>query len=253
MISGVVPVAGAGSRLATLSRRARLPKCLTPVLGRLLIEYPLENLVSLGISHITIVLGPEPEFNLVREYLGTGSDWGAKFTFVTQHRRIGLGDAILQARDVVADDFALALGDDITSAANLASGLKAFQNSTAELMQLFTQELDPDALRRSCELVLYEGGRIAKIIEKPKLPVGKFRGIGLYFLRASIFDKLTESAQQTPNSSGDFALVVSQIAEAGKALGHEIDGFNFNINTRTDLLSAAERLLQDYRQGNSVD
>ncbi|KKN10693.1 hypothetical protein LCGC14_1034150, partial [marine sediment metagenome] len=87
----IIPVGGLGSRFDndTFDR----PKCLLPVLGnKLVIDYVLENLKSINIDEVIMVLGYRGE--QIRDYVLKNYDYN--FTFVQQTKRFGeLGYAML--------------------------------------------------------------------------------------------------------------------------------------------------------------
>ena len=90
-MKAIIPVGGLGSRFDndTFDR----PKCLLPVLGnKLVIDYVLENLKSINIDEVIMVLGYRGE--QIRDYVLKNYDYN--FTFVQQTKRFGeLGYAML--------------------------------------------------------------------------------------------------------------------------------------------------------------
>ena len=72
----------------------------------------LEDLVSSGVREVAIILGEIfPE--LVREYYGDGSSFGARITYIIyQGKPLGIAHAVKLCRDFVSDDgFVVYLGD----------------------------------------------------------------------------------------------------------------------------------------------
>jgi len=93
MFQGLIPAAGGGTRLRpfTLSQ----PKHLIPLLGKAIIEYVIEDLVNSNIKDIGVVIGHLG--HLIQSYLGDGSKYGCKFTYIMQERRLGIAHAIYLA------------------------------------------------------------------------------------------------------------------------------------------------------------
>ncbi len=105
---GVVLAAGDGGRLRPLTDRQ--PKVLLPVRGRPLISYPLEALVSQGITDIAIVVGYRAR--QVTEALQSWAPRDCSLEFVHNPDYEG-GNALSlrAARDFVGDDpFVLCMG-----------------------------------------------------------------------------------------------------------------------------------------------
>ncbi|MEK0336069.1 MAG: sugar phosphate nucleotidyltransferase [Nitrosopumilus sp.] len=90
-MKAIVPVGGLGSRFDnnTFDR----PKCLLPVLeNKLVIDYVLENLKSIHVDEVIMILGYRGE--QIRDYVLKNYDFN--FTFVQQTKRFGeLGYAML--------------------------------------------------------------------------------------------------------------------------------------------------------------
>jgi glucose-1-phosphate thymidylyltransferase len=63
----------------------------------------LEDLVSSGVKKVAIVLGETfPE--LVKEYYGDGSSFGARIIYIYQGKPLGIAHAVKLCRDFVGED-----------------------------------------------------------------------------------------------------------------------------------------------------
>ncbi|MFC1872346.1 sugar phosphate nucleotidyltransferase [Chloroflexota bacterium] len=83
---GIILAAGDGDRLGSLT--AILPKVLLPVNGKAqLIRYPIEALVTAGISDIAIVVGYLGDS--VIEALGNGDDFGVRLQYIYNSNYLG--------------------------------------------------------------------------------------------------------------------------------------------------------------------
>ena len=131
----VFPAAGLGTRFLPATKAQ--PKEMLPLVDKPLIQYVIEEAVESGIQNVTIVTGRgknaiedhfdrslELEIFLERkgrkpeelEELRRISDL-ASIIYVRQKEPLGLGHAILTARDVVGEEpFAVVLGDDVIDA-----------------------------------------------------------------------------------------------------------------------------------------
>jgi UTP--glucose-1-phosphate uridylyltransferase len=125
----VMPVAGLGTRFLPATKA--MPKEMLPVVDKPLIQYAVEECIASGIENVIFVTGrrknaiedhfdsaPELErfleergrpkqAQMVREISG-----GLHFSYTRQSEALGLGHAVLSARELVGDEpFAVLLGD----------------------------------------------------------------------------------------------------------------------------------------------
>ena len=127
----VIPAAGLGTRFLPVSKS--VPKELLPILDKPMIQYGIEEAVAGGIEHIVVVTSPGKEMlesyfskdtALERHLMNSGSQELldkvrsvsslAEMSFVIQERPLGLGHAVLTAKDHVGDEpFLLILPDDV--------------------------------------------------------------------------------------------------------------------------------------------
>jgi UTP--glucose-1-phosphate uridylyltransferase len=109
----VLPVAGRGTRLLPATRA--VPKELLPVIDRPLLEFAVEEALAAGIERIIFVTAKNK--NAIEDHFDgwVGCDGSRpKFATVRQESPRGLGDAILQAEQIVGGEpFAVLLPDDL--------------------------------------------------------------------------------------------------------------------------------------------
>lgn len=110
---GIIPAAGAGSRIQPLA----FSKELLPVGGRLdgeierpraISEYLVDRMITAGVTKICFVIAPGKSDIL--EYYGGGRIDFARFSFVVQPRPSGLCDAIFRAAPFIAADESVCIG-----------------------------------------------------------------------------------------------------------------------------------------------
>ena len=97
-MKGIILAEGTGSRLYPLTEVTN--KHLLPVYDRPMIFYTLQKLLDAGINEFMIVSGKGHACHFL-EPLGSGSDWGARFTYEIQDE----AGSIAQAPGL-AEDFA---------------------------------------------------------------------------------------------------------------------------------------------------
>jgi glucose-1-phosphate thymidylyltransferase len=113
MKNGIILLGGNGTRLAP--QGSSLPttnKHLTYLHGKLVVDYSLGTLQSLGCTNVSVILGGD-HFHQVAAYLQDGSRYGMNLNYVFQGAATGISQAVYLCKRFVQDDthFAVALGD----------------------------------------------------------------------------------------------------------------------------------------------
>ena len=91
-MKGIILAGGAGTRLHPLTKITS--KQLLPVYDRPMIYYPLQTLLDAGIRDILIIVAPDRAGDFLR-LLGSGTEFGAKFSYEIQDKPEGLAQAFL--------------------------------------------------------------------------------------------------------------------------------------------------------------
>ena len=180
-LRGIVLAGGTGSRLMPLTKVTN--KHLLPVGQKPMIYYPIEKLTSAGIEEVLIVTGVEHMGDVVG-LLGSGKDFGCRFTYKVQDKAGGIAQALALAENFAGGEpIAVILGDNIFQA-----GLKPYAEKFAAQEQgariLLKQVPDP---RRFGVAELSED-KVVSIVEKPEQPKSDYAVIGVYFYDGAVFD-----------------------------------------------------------------
>lgn len=99
---------GKGTRLAEITKDI-IPKPMVPLLGKPLLERQVECLKANGVTDIVMVVGHLGE--VIREYFGDGSKWGANIRYFVEKEPMGTAGALPQIRDMLEEEFILLFGD----------------------------------------------------------------------------------------------------------------------------------------------
>lgn len=181
MLRGVVLAGGTGSRLLPLTKVTN--KHLLPVGRKPMIYHPIEKLRGAGIEEILIVTGVEHMGDMV-ELLGSGREFGVRFTYKIQDEAGGIAQALGLAEHFCAGGrLAVILGDNIfeDELASEAAKYRAQQRGA----RLLLKEV-PDPQRFGVADVM--GDKIVSIEEKPRSPRSRLAVTGIYFFDAAVFD-----------------------------------------------------------------
>ncbi|HEX2974287.1 MAG TPA: NDP-sugar synthase, partial [Tepidisphaeraceae bacterium] len=103
----VLLVGGLGTRLRPLTYS--LPKALIPVANLPLIAYEIIPLVRAGVKQIIFAMGYKAD--LLREYLGDGTDYGTEFVYVEEREKLDTAGAIKNVAEYLTGDFFCCNGD----------------------------------------------------------------------------------------------------------------------------------------------
>lgn len=178
-MKGIVLAGGTGSRLFPLTKVTN--KHLLPVGRKPMIYYPIEKLIEAGIDEILIVTGTD-HMGAVVNLLGSGKDFGCRFTYKVQDEAGGIAQALGLAENFVGNDtMTVILGDNIFEA-SLDKALKNYPGSGGQI--LLQKVNDPERFG----VAELDGDKIIGIEEKPDHPKSDFAVTGIYMFDAGVFD-----------------------------------------------------------------
>jgi len=180
-LRGIVLAGGTGSRLKPLTKVTN--KHLLPVGQKPMIFYPIEKLTAAGIDEVLIVTGVEHMGDVV-SLLGSGRDFGCRFTYKVQDEAGGIAQALALAENFAqGQPVAVILGDNIFQA-NLKSYAEKFIAQGTGARILLRQVSDPQRFG----VAELSGGKIVGIEEKPRKPKSNYAVTGIYFYDPGVFD-----------------------------------------------------------------
>lgn len=230
----VFPAAGLGTRFLPATKAS--PKEMLPLVDKPLIQYVVEEAVASGVESVIVVTGRgkaaiEDHFDVSFELEKLLEERGkpdelramraisemARVSYVRQQEALGLGHAVLQARDLVGDEpFAVMLSDDIIDSQTpaLKQLLNVYEKYNAPVVAVF--EVPGEAISRfgviDGEEVEPGVFKIKDMVEKPAFAdaPSDLAIIGRYVLTPDIFDEIEKT---TPGAIGEI-----QITDAMRSL-----------------------------------
>ncbi len=224
MKQAVILAAGEGQRLRpfTVTR----PKVMLSIADKPILEYVVESLALNGIRNIVIVVGYQREE--VFNYMGDGERFGVDIVYITQEKQLGTAHALVQAKDVVEDEFLILPGDNLIERDTIARFVAAKPNA------VLVKKVD-DTARYG--VVTVEDGVVRNIIEKPRDAEGNIVNTGIYAFDRGIFDFI-EAELDIPD-------VINKMLAQGCAISaQETDGTWLDIVYPWDILSLNEAVLR---------
>jgi len=196
---GIVMAGGSGTRLHPMT--IPVSKQLLPVYDKPLIYYPLSVLMLAGVREVLLVTTPRdgPRFH---DLLGDGSRWGMSFSYVTQSEPRGLPEAFLLGEEFLAGDPSLmVLGDNLLYGARLPEQLRTASEGTTGACLFAHRVHDPSEFG---VVVLDDGGRPLKLVEKPLDSPSPWAIIGLYLVDG---DAPLRARELVPSPRGELEMV----------------------------------------------
>jgi len=196
-MKGVVLAGGSGSRLSPLTRVTN--KHLLPIYDKPMIYYPLQTLVEARIQDILIVTGGSNAGDFLR-LLRNGKDFGlSQLSFAYQEGEGGIADALRLAEPFAAGEkICVVLGDNILEN-SIRGAREKFERQQNGALILLKEVRDPERFG----VPVFEGKRIVRIEEKPKVPGSPYAVIGLYFYDGTVFDRVRTLR---PSGRGEFEI-----------------------------------------------
>ena len=236
-LKGIVLVGGTGSRLMPLTKVTN--KHLLPVGHKPMVFYPIEKLTAVGIEEILIVTGVEHMGDVV-SLLGSGRDFGCRFTYKVQDKAGGIAQALALAENFAnSQPLAVILGDNIFQA-NLQSYVERFIAQKTGARILLKQVEHPQRFG----VAELSDGRIIGIEEKPEQPKSNYAVTGIYFYDAFVFDIIRTLK---PSARGEFEIshVNDTYIDKGQLAYDILDGWWTDAGTFESLTRANELVITE--------
>ena len=257
----VFPVAGLGSRFLPVTKS--IPKEMLPIIDKPLIQFAVEEAIQAGAEEIIFVTSHTKI--AIEDYFSKNIELEArlresnkneliqtiypdyfediKFSFVRQNEPNGLGHAILQAKNLIKEDFfGIVLADDlILSEVGCLKQLKDIHSKTnSSVLGVFSA---PDSELKNYGVIDAtqedELLKLESIIEKPSIDEApsNLAVFGRYILSKSIFNILEETK---PGLNGEIQLTdaIRSFLSNNSVFALEFQGRRFDCGSKEGYVSA---------------
>lgn len=257
----VFPVAGMGTRFLPATKSS--PKEMLPLIDKPLVQYVVEEAVESGIEQILFVTGRgkraiEDHFDISTELETHLLEKGKKKTlqavreiadlldifYVRQKKALGLGHAILCAKDFVGNEpFAVLLGDDIIDSERpclrqLLDTFETYNSSVLALERVPMENISSYGCVRA-DAISERVFEVLDMVEKPKQEEAPsdMAIIGRYVLTPRIFGILE---QQEPGKGGEIQLTdaILKLSREEKVYGCLFEGLRHDCGDKLGFLKA---------------
>lgn len=259
----VFPAAGLGTRFLPATKA--IPKEMLPVVDKPIIQYGVEEAIAAGCDQIIIVTGRgktviEDHFDISVELESQLESRGkhdllamarhisnlGRVAYIRQKEAMGLGHAVLMARDLVGDEpFAVILPDDVIDAQVpcLKQMVSVFDEVQSSIIATQVVEgpaissygvIDGKPAPRNSRVLEVKG-----LVEKPKWKEAPSKNaiIGRYILTPRIFELL----ERTPlGAGGELQLTdaMRMLQEYEKIYGYSFEGIRYDAGDKLGFLKA---------------
>ena len=258
----IIPSAGLGTRFLPITKA--VPKPMLPVLDKPTIQYIAEELLSVGIEEIIVVVSPDS--GVIEKHFGENEDLErrllsdnkqklyeiAKAThnfnvkFVVQQTANGLAGAILCAEPYInGEPFALLLGDELLIAdkgqtpciKRLAEIYEQTGKSVIATMEVFGDDVSKYG---NIGFESEEGGimQVNAIVEKPAVndALSNNAIIGRYVLSGEVMDML--KTLKPKGNEIQLTDALDELAKDGKLLASQIDDDRYDVGDKFGFIKA---------------
>jgi UTP--glucose-1-phosphate uridylyltransferase len=259
----VIPAAGFGTRMLPIT--SVVPKELLPVSGKPVIQHVVEEAVAAGIKEVILVLSDgkeavadyfKPNKKLTDQLLKTGKHaelqyleriWDmVKISVVYQEEQLGLGHAVLCAKDAVGNEpFAVLLGDCIVQTedcdsftSQLVDTFKKYNRSVVGVEQVDECMIERYGIFEGAEFEdsIFHG---KQVIEKPDASAtnSNLAFCARYVFSPKIFQHL-ESIGRGINNEIQLTDAMQAILEEEGLNAVELEGERYDVGDPKGLLYA---------------
>lgn len=263
----VFPAAGWGTRFLPVTKAQ--PKEMLPLVDKPVIQYAVEEAVAAGIEQVIIVTSSqkraiEDHFDLNYELEHLLEEKGeieklrqvrhisdlAQVAYVRQKEQLGLGHAVLMAKDLIGHEpFAVILPDDVVIADRPCIGQLIHTYHQTHGSVVAVMEVPHEETRRYGVIrgePLGEGGdqertyRVTELVEKPEpeRAPSNLAIIGRYVLTPKIFDKL-EQTQRGANGEIQLTDAIEALMDEQSVYGYAFRGTRYDAGTTMGWLKAS--------------
>ncbi len=239
----IIPVAGFGKRLKP--HTFSIPKVLMNVGGKPILGHILDKLVECKIFKATFIVGYFGD--KIKEYVETEYKQ-IDAEYVEQQEMLGLGHAIYTAIPTFDDEELFIILGDTVFDVDLSH---VFDKKVTSLG--VKEVIDPSRFG----VALMDGGKIKKLIEKPKTPISRLALVGLYYianakLLTECLNELIEKDIRTNNELQLTDALQLMIDKGEEVSTFPVDGW-YDCGKPETLLSTNQFILEKFGTNKKLE
>jgi glucose-1-phosphate thymidylyltransferase len=241
-VKALIASGGRGTRLRPITHTQN--KHLIPIANKPILYYAIEAAADAGIKEIGIVHNADSQE--VPQYIGDGSKWGVKITYIPQEVPGGLAQVVqLAEKFIVGDKFIFYLGDNML-VGGVRRFVEEFEKSGCNCYLTLSKVNDPERFG----VPEIRDGKIIRVEEKPRQPKSNFAVAGIYLYDHHIFEAV-KSLKPSARGELEISDAHTLLIERGLNVGYsEITGWWKDTGKPTDLLEANRLILDNIKPQN---
>jgi glucose-1-phosphate thymidylyltransferase len=235
-LKGLILSGGKGTRLRPLTYTSA--KQLVPVANKPVLFYGIEAIAAAGIREIGIVVGDTQAE--IRAAVGDGSRWGVRVEYIEQDAPRGLAHAVKISQPFIGDDaFVMYLGDNLLNK-GITHFVEKFDREKPAAQILLARVPDPQMFG----VAQLQNGRVVRLVEKPKEPIGDLALVGVYMFGPQVFESVNRIKPSFRNEL-EITDAIQDLIDRGLVVHpHIVDGWWKDTGKLEDMLEA-NRLILD--------
>jgi len=237
-VKGLILSGGKGTRLRPLTYTSA--KQLVPVANKPVLFYGIEAIAEAGIREIGIVVGDTQAE--IRAAVGDGSRWGVKVEYIEQDAPLGLAHAVKISRDYIGDEpFVMYLGDNLLNK-GITQFVREFDLQKPAAQILLTRVPDPQMFG----VAQLDNGRVVRLVEKPKEPIGDLALVGVYMFGPEVFESVNRIKPSFRNEL-EITDAIQDLIDRGLTVRpHIVEGWWKDTGKLEDMLEANRLILETF-------
>ncbi len=258
LTKAIIPLAGLGTRMYPFTNS--IPKSFIPIVKdnqfKPIFQILVEELLEAGIKKIALVINKSQEKFYSDFFKKLNNDIEKHIKYYYQEKQLGLGDAILCAKDFIRDEpFMLVLGDQIYKSFDSRSCTKqlidTYNSINNNIISVMKEELNNIEkygvfIGEKPQNRVY---KITKILEKPSIEEAKkynnkksdyYIAFGEYILDKKIIKKLEEYKNNNPDKEIPFTEFLDEVYDElycyiENGIMYDVGNINSYLNTIKEL------------------
>ena len=178
-MKAIILAAGEGLRCRPLTLTRS--KVMLPVANKPILEHAIYSLAENDIKDIILIVGYEKE--RIMDYFEDGVNFGVHITYIEQKAQLGTAHAIKQTYDLVGsgeEEFIVVNGDNIIEPKTVSDLLDGRGGDAT----ILTFKMETTT---GYGVVIAQGRRVKKIVEKPRADISHLVNTGIYLFNPKIF------------------------------------------------------------------
>jgi len=239
-MKGLILSGGKGTRLRPLTYTSA--KQLVPVANKPVLFYGIEAIAAAGIRDIGIVVG-DTQME-IRAAVGDGARWGVRIEYIEQEAPLGLAHAVkISERFLAGEPFVMYLGDNLLNK-GITHFVEEFARERPAAQILLAHVPDPQMFG----VAQLNDGRVVRLVEKPKEPIGDLALVGVYMFGPEVFESVGRIRPSFRNEL-EITDAIQDLIDRGLTVRpHVVDGWWKDTGKLEDMLEANRLILDTYER-----